>query len=403
MSANRSHTKIVEKEKISLVDENNDIEEEEEDDLSVSDEEDSNSSENEEGSSCSEFESSSDDESVTSEPYTKKPKIEEEKIIDREFVVPTICRARVLDARKEILQVMGEQSGCIMSDGMMHGSKATIQYRGTIKNTALVTEMLAVLCTEDEDIIKEDCSTLKDVFRLEVDASDDIIQRILGNKGSTSMKLRIMTIAKIAVIRGTPTGKIIVIGSKKKVLKAQELIEFIIANPKIAADHAIRTLIRYKKETKTAWCSGSSYKNLPNHGRNMDSDIYTRIVPWPASSFTLLKDKNRATLNEVARRSGGCTIFVNDVVLAGRDFEVWIEGPPDAVDKAYKMILEILYKGINHPYTKGRTGRKVMHKKPRRRTDEKRRQSFTKNKKRFSPKKVSAIKAESKRVGKVRK
>lgn len=181
--------------------------------------------------------------------------------------------------------------------------------------------------------------------------------------------------------------QVTLVGTDLSVIKAEEMIQFLVANPGMDAMAGISMLLR-EKSSGFSWGSGPPYTTMPNNGRgiqgfggngNGGTGIYggggygqatpTQYTGYCSTSKfgfnreteVFLCDKvymgrvigqKGVTINDVQKRSG-CSILINQEVPQGHDCQITIKGPRESVDNAKQMLTEIIQMGPNHPYAGG--------------------------------------------------
>ena len=168
------------------------------------------------------------------------------------------------------------------------------------------------------------------------------------------------------------------IGTDESVVKAEEMITFLISNPGVDAMSSINMLIREKTQGISAWGSGPPYTSMPNNGIGM-SDLNggsnyggygglnqqpqvqsqgygygTESEIFPCSKLYMGRviGQKGVTINDLQKRSG-CDIQINQDVPPGQDCEITIKGSRQGIDSVKRMLSDIIQMGPNHPYAGG--------------------------------------------------
>ena len=66
---------------------------------------------------------------------------------------------------------------------------------------------------------------------------------------------------------------ITLIGTEESVVKAEEVITFLIKNPSVDSKSAVNMIFREKTQGLSAWGSGPPYSSMPNNGQNMKGTV----------------------------------------------------------------------------------------------------------------------------------
>lgn len=169
-----------------------------------------------------------------------------------------------------------------------------------------------------------------------------------------------------------PNQRLVVItGTQDAVVKAEEMIMFLVANPQMDARTAIDMLVE-DKNRGGVWGSGPPYPNLPNQGQNMTGYAYQAPAmgayqPMYGGGYAAAEmeifyasktymgriiGKSGVTINDLQKRSG-CDIQINQNVPHGQDCEISIKGTRQGIESVKMMLREIIESGPNHPYAGG--------------------------------------------------
>ena len=215
------------------------------------------------------------------------------------------------------------------------------------------------------------------------------IGKIIGRGGEMIRDLQTRSKCKIQVDHSgagvaDPTNErqVIVTGTEDAVVKAEEMIMFLVANPTMDAATAIDMLVE-DKARGGVWGSGPPYPNLPNQGQGMQGPTghgYGVGYSAPAVGayqqppvayggygaagtemeiFYAAKNymgriigSRGVTVNDLQKRSG-CDIQINQDVPPGQDCEISLKGSRQGIEMVKTMLREIIEMGPNHPYAGG--------------------------------------------------
>lgn len=190
--------------------------------------------------------------------------------------------------------------------------------------------------------------------------------------------------------------QVTITGTHGSVVKAEEMIMFLCANPAVDSMQALLMLIRDKTQEGGMWGSGPPYPNFPNQGQGMPVDSPMGIGFWSGVGHTIagyspnsqhncenqfslagvggditggiiesdmfpcakmymgrVIGQKGVTVSDLQRRSG-CDIQINQNVPAGLDCQISIKGSRRGIQMAKLMLQEIIELGPNHPYAGGR-------------------------------------------------
>ena len=256
---------------------------------------------------------------------------------------------------------------------------------------------VASLCTPqgNETTLPLGAATRKDLV---VPASS--VGKIIGRSGEMVRELQSRSLAKIQVDHTakaykSDTRMVSIVGTPEAVVKAEEMVLFLVANPLMDAMKAIRMLVDDKMLRGGRWGSGPPYPNMPNQGYNMtpvESAFNQQIPPqqyggyhqagpptalaygipplqhgfggyaergpetefFPASKLYMgrIIGQKGVTINDLQKRSG-CDIQINQDVPPGQDCIITIKGSRQNIEMAKQMLREIIALGPNHPYAGG--------------------------------------------------
>ena len=188
--------------------------------------------------------------------------------------------------------------------------------------------------------------------------------------------------------------QVTITGTNESVVKAEEMILFLCANPAVDSMQALQMLIRDKSQSGGLWGSGPPYPNFPNQGQGMPVDdsmvsgtdgnggfehthmsntsqqicgnrygpsgggvnavvIESDLFPCAKMYMGRVIGQKGVTINDLQKRSG-CDIQINQNVPAGQDCQISIKGSRQGIEMAKQMLQDIIELGPNHPYAGGR-------------------------------------------------
>ena len=286
------------------------------------------------------------------------------------------------------------RSGCRIDvdQNVPDGAPRIITYKGTRSTIDFAKQLVSILCREggsDADL------PLGRAIKKLVQVPASVIGKVIGRGGEMIRELQSKSSAKIQVDHSVmgEMRHINVTGSEESVAKADEMIQFLAANPAVDAHEAITMLIREKASSGAPWGSGPPYPSLPNQGQNMPAQndmggmygggaygqqqpvyggyvqqqaatygqpiqtgpngIATEMVPCEKMYMGRVIGQKGVTINDLQKRSG-CDIQINQNVPMGQPCEISIKGTMQGIQMAKQMIHEIIELGPNHSYAGGR-------------------------------------------------
>lgn len=275
-----------------------------------------------------------------------------------------------------------------------------ITFRGTRPTVAFARSLVKML--QDERVSEHDLP-LGDAVRKLLTIPANQVGKVIGRGGEMIRELQTKSQAKIQVDHtsnslGPDHRQISIIGTGPSVVKAEEMIQFLIANPYVEGLQAIGMLVQEKLRGGSQWGSGPPYQGLPNQGINMQMDAlsmdqqaqqhygtssgfhatntnvkavpygayggpsgyggsYEVTQPTPTESDVMMAQKQfmgriigkrGVTIHDLQRRSG-VNIQVNQDVAPGMDCQITFRGPRSGIEMAKSMIQEIIDVGPQHP------------------------------------------------------
>jgi len=328
------------------------------------------------------------------------------KVSRLQFRLVTLNRAFFFQGG-EMIRDLHARSNCRIDveQNVPQGQPRGISFRGTRKTVDFAKHLVQRL--QNEGVTEHDLPLGSAQSRVIV-ISSSTVGKVIGRGGEMVRELQNKSQAKIQIdhsgaASGIPSDKkqVTVIGTEEAVVKAEEMINFLSANPAMEGLQALSLLMEEKHRSGGNWGSGPPYPGLPNQGSNMTSDhppphhqhqdpyAYgapptqgyppapgygqpynpshyapppQQHTPTSASSsganetdtMTAQKHfmgriigKKGVTINDLQRRSG-VNIQVNQEVPAGQDCEIILRGVRQGIDMAKSMIREIIDVGPHH-------------------------------------------------------
>ena len=335
--------------------------------------------------------------------------------------VSALYVGRVIGKGGEMIRDLQARSGCRIDvdQNVPEGAPRVITYRGTRKTIDFAKRLIEMLCSENG---KEADLPLGEAFRKHLVVPANVIGKIIGRGGEMIRELQSKSQAKIQVDHTGAGGvdptqrQVTVTGTEQSVVKAEEMINFLTANPTMDAMQALAMLIDEKSRGGSRWGQGPPYASMPNGGvgmtnsnnnnqqhqsnysthygyqqhsnnsYNAPSNGYgqnpqiggfqqqqqqqqqqqyrnhqyggvagteSEIFPCSKMYMGRVIGQKGATINDVQKRSG-CDIQINQDVPPGVDCEITIRGARHGIESAKSMLREIIELGPNHSYAGGR-------------------------------------------------
>ena len=274
------------------------------------------------------------------------------------------------------------------------GMPRGITYRGTRKTVDFAKHLVGMLQQEN---VNENDLPLGDASRRQVVIPAQAVGKVIGRGGEMIRELQNKSQAKIQIdhsgASGLPPDKkqVTITGTAQAVVKAEEMINFLSANPLTEGLQAIAMLVE-EKLRGGVWGSGPPYPGLPNQGINMQptqpspyggyggggapaygappqygaapqqqqqQQAYPSyggqevdVVQAQKQYMGRIIGKKGVTINDLQRRSS-CDIQVNQDVPPGMPCEITIRGARQGIEMAKQMIQEIIDVGPQHPVSFG--------------------------------------------------
>mmetsp|Transcript_28604 Transcript_28604/g.47338 ORF Transcript_28604/g.47338 Transcript_28604/m.47338 type:complete len:643 (-) Transcript_28604:330-2258(-) len=322
---------------------------------------------------------------------------------------------KVIGKGGEMLRDLQARAGCRLDvdQNVPHGNPRILTYRGTRKTVDLAKQMVSMLCTPQGN---EGNLPLGEARRKDLMVPASSVGKIIGRAGEMVRELQSRSQAKIQVDHtgkayNSDTRSVSIIGTTEAVVKAEEMVLFLVANPLLDAMKAIRMLVDDKLKSGGRWGSGPPYVSMPNQGQNMapmdggggynngppqnqqfgggggggggyqqggppsgqggyggppphqqqqqgvggyqnDRGSESEIFPAAKMYMGRIIGQRGATINDLQKRSG-CDIQINQDVAPGQDCVITIKGARQGVEHTKQMLREIIEMGPNHPYAGG--------------------------------------------------
>ena len=319
-----------------------------------------------------------------------------EAILEEKGTVSAVYVGRVIGKGGEMIRDLQARSNCRIDvdQNVPPGQPRLITYRGTRKTIDFAKKLVHMLCQETVNEADLPLGEAKREF-LVIPATS--VGKIIGRGGEMIRELQSRSQAKIQVDHRGSSGldasqkQVTMTGSELAVVKAKEMILFLVANPMMDAMQSIGMLMDEKTQRGGVWGSGPPYPNLPNNGQNMQSGGYgggydqyggggggqygnggggyqqsgpsygggggmeTEIFFASKHFMGRIIGTKGVTINDLQKRSG-CDIQINQNVPAGSDCEISLRGSRQGIEMAKNMLREIIETGPNHPYAGGGGG-----------------------------------------------
>eukprot|EP00537_Pseudo-nitzschia_pungens_P008149 CAMPEP_0172360358 /NCGR_PEP_ID=MMETSP1060-20121228/4396_1 /TAXON_ID=37318 /ORGANISM="Pseudo-nitzschia pungens, Strain cf. cingulata" /LENGTH=573 /DNA_ID=CAMNT_0013082329 /DNA_START=146 /DNA_END=1867 /DNA_ORIENTATION=- len=324
--------------------------------------------------------------------------------------VSAVYVGRVIGKGGEMIRDLQARSGCRIDvdQNVPPGQPRLITYRGTRKTIDFAKQLVRMLCQENVNEADLPLGEAKREF-LVVPATS--VGKIIGRGGEMIRELQSRSQAKIQVDHKGACGldasekQVTMTGTEQAVVKAKEMVLFLVANPLMDAMQSLTMLIDDKIQRGGTWGSGPPYPNLPQNGQNMtpggggygydqpyggggggggsggggggggghysgghqpyqqqqapsygggggmESEIFFAAKHYMGR---IIGTKG-ITINDLQKRSG-CDIQINQDVQPGRDCEITLRGTRQGIEMAKNMLREVIDTGPNHPYAGGGGG-----------------------------------------------
>lgn len=342
------------------------------------------------------------------------PNADPDATVEEKGEVSALYVGRVIGKGGEMIRDLQARSGCRIDvdQNVPPGQPRLITYRGSRRTVDFAKRLVYMLCQEN---VNEADLPLGDARREFLVVPANSVGKIIGRGGEMIRELQSRSQAKIQVDHSgasglQPTDKHVTItGTDQSVVKAKEMVLFLVANPLMDAMQSLNMLVEDKVQRGGVWGSGPPYPNLPQLGVNMqpggggygyDQPIYGGAQPGAAPGYggqgqyaapaafglaatpayqqppvaaaygggvesevffaaktfmgRIIGSKG-VTINDLQKRSG-CDIQINQDVPPGRDCEITLRGARQGIEMVKQMLREIIEIGPNHPYAGGGAG-----------------------------------------------
>lgn len=336
--------------------------------------------------------------------------------------VSSMYVGRVIGKGGEMIRDLQARSGCRIDvdQSVPPGQPRIITYRGTRKTVDFAKQLVTMLCHEH---VNEAELPLGEAKREIMAVPATSVGKIIGRGGEMIRELQSRSHAKIQVDHnnqgsaGLPSNqkRLTITGTDPSVVKAKEMVNFLVANPMMDAMQGLNMLVEDKMQRGGQWGSGPPYLNMPNMGQGMVQQSNPYGGPPPGGGYDqggggaygapppgggaygapppgaygapppqqgyggpppqayggaaaggsevemFFAAKNfmgriigqkGVTINDLQKRSG-CDIQINQDVAHGQDCEISIRGSRQGIETAKQMLREIIEVGPNHPYAGG--------------------------------------------------
>eukprot|EP00536_Pseudo-nitzschia_multiseries_P002268 jgi/Psemu1/183165/e_gw1.30.42.1 len=337
-------------------------------------------------------------------PVVETPSVD--AVVEEKGEVSAVYVGRVIGKGGEMIRDLQARSSCRIDvdQNVPPGQPRLITYRGTRKTIDFAKQLVRMLCQEN---VNEADLPLGDARREFLVVPATSVGKIIGRGGEMIRELQSRSQAKIQVDHKGACGldssekQVTMTGTEQAVVKAKEMVLFLVANPLMDAMQSLNMLIDDKIQRGGVWGSGPPYPNLPQNGNNMQpgggggGGGYGYDQPYggggggghyggggPPQSYQQQQPSygggggggmdseiffaakhymgriigtKGVTINDLQKRSG-CDIQINQDVPPGRDCEITLRGSRQGIDMAKNMLREVIDAGPNHPYAGGGGG-----------------------------------------------
>jgi predicted RNA-binding protein YlqC (UPF0109 family) len=321
-----------------------------------------------------------------------------EAMLEEKGEVSAVYVGRVIGKGGEMIRDLQARSACRIDvdQNVPPGQPRLITYRGTRNTIDFAKQLVHMLCQENVNEADLPLGEAKREF-LVVPASS--VGKIIGRGGEMIRELQSRSQAKIQVDHRGVSGldasekQVTMTGTEQAVVKAKEMVLFLVANPMMDAMQSLSMLVDDKIQRGGVWGSGPPYPNLPNNGQNMQpgggghgydqpyggggghygnqgsyggnpqssqqqppsyggGGMETEMFFAAKHYMGRIIGSKGITINDLQKRSG-CDIQINQDVPPGRDCEISLRGSRQGIEMAKNMLREIIETGPNHPYAGG--------------------------------------------------
>ncbi|VEU42117.1 unnamed protein product [Pseudo-nitzschia multistriata] len=322
-----------------------------------------------------------------------------EATLEEKGEVSAVYVGRVIGKGGEMIRDLQARSSCRIDvdQNVPPGQPRLITYRGTRKTIDFAKQLVRMLCQEN---VNEADLPLGDAKREFLVVPATSVGKIIGRGGEMIRELQSRSQAKIQVDHKGMSGldssekQVTMTGTEIAVVKAKEMVLFLVANPMMDAMQSLTMLVDDKIQRNGVWGSGPPYPNLPQGGQNMQPtgggggygydqpygggggghygggpQSYQQPPSYGSGSGGMESEiffaakhymgriigTKGVTINDLQKRSG-CDIQINQDVPPGRDCEITLRGMRQGIEMAKNMLREVIDTGPNHPYAGGSGG-----------------------------------------------
>mmetsp|Transcript_38770 Transcript_38770/g.80518 ORF Transcript_38770/g.80518 Transcript_38770/m.80518 type:complete len:653 (-) Transcript_38770:2383-4341(-) len=341
-------------------------------------------------------------------------------VVEEKGEISIDIAGRVIGKGGEIIRDLQARSGAqIDVDQSLPGRPRVITYRGARSKVAFAKQLVEMISSGVADSNLPIGEAQREVLIIPSSSTG----KVIGRGGEMVREMQNRSHAKIDFdhsATGTTVAqdqkRVVVTGTPQAVVKAKEMILFLVANPYMEAMQSINLLVDDKLRGGGQWGSGPPYPNLPNQGSNMRPEmtdqggapgggwggapgggggyggppayggpppgagvgfhggpgrfpggggggggppggpgIFTDLIYAKKQFMGRIIGSKGVTINDLQKRSS-TDIQINQDVPPGADCEITIKGSREGVDSAKQMIQQIIESGPNHPFAGGGGG-----------------------------------------------
>jgi len=341
------------------------------------------------------------------------------QVVEEKGEIPVDIAGRVIGKGGEIIRDLQARSGAQIDvdQSALPGRPRAITYRGSRAKVDFAKKLVQMIASGVSDSNLPIGEAQREVLIIPSSATG----KVIGRGGEMVREMQNRSHAKIDFDHGAQVGpdqkRVVVTGTNQAVVKAKEMILFLVANPNMEAMQSINLLVDDKLRGGGQWGSGPPYPNLPNQGINMrpetndhgggggaggwfppgggggyggppggggfggppgaggpgfgppggsDSGGMGRFQGGgggPGGSFTDIMYAKKQFMGRIIGSKGatindlqkksGTDIQINQDVPPGAECEITIKGTREGVDTAKQMINTVIESGPNHPFAGG--------------------------------------------------
>jgi rRNA processing protein Krr1/Pno1 len=197
-----------------------------------------------------------------------------EQPIEERGEVSALYVGRVIGKGGEMIRDLQARSGARIDvdQNVPAGQPRVITYRGTRETVDFAKQLVQMLSTEG---VHENDLPLGHASQELLIIPAMAVGKVIGRGGEMIRELQSRSQAKIQIDHSGQSGiamdqkQVTITGTNDSVLKAKEMVLFLVANPLMDAQQSLNMLFDDKIRCGTKWGSGPPYVNLPNQGINM--------------------------------------------------------------------------------------------------------------------------------------